>query len=65
MSESGFRYALRGKENTMTKSTTTHKIGRDAKTGEFMPVRDAQRRPATTTVETIRRPVPSPSKSKK
>lgn len=32
------------------------KIGRDAKTGEFIPVKEAQRRPNTTTVETIKTP---------
>ena len=32
------------------------KIGRDAKTGEFIPVKDAQKRPTTTTVETIKPP---------
>lgn len=32
----------------------TRKIGRDAKTGEFIPVKDAKKRPSTTTVETIR-----------
>ena len=31
------------------------KIGRDAKTGLFIPVKEAIRRPSTTTVETIRR----------
>ena len=31
----------------------SHKIGRDAKAGEFIPVKDAKRRPNTTTVETI------------
>jgi hypothetical protein len=34
----------------------TRKIGRDAKTGEFIPVKEAQRRPNTTTVETIKTP---------
>jgi hypothetical protein len=29
------------------------KIGRDAITGEFIPVEEARRRPTTTTVETI------------
>jgi hypothetical protein len=38
----------------------TRRIGRDAKTGEFIPVKDANRRPSTTTVETIK--VPSPKK---
>jgi hypothetical protein len=36
----------------------TRKIGRDASTGEFIPVKDAQRRPSTTTVETIKTPPP-------
>lgn len=31
-------------------------IGRDARSGEFIPVREALRRPATTVVETITRP---------
>jgi hypothetical protein len=30
------------------------KIGRDGKTGEFIPVKEAKRRPNTTTVETIK-----------
>lgn len=30
------------------------KIGRDAKTGQFIPVSKAKRRPATTVVETIK-----------
>jgi hypothetical protein len=33
-----------------------HKIGRDAKTGEYIPVKEAERRPATTVVETIKTP---------
>ena len=32
------------------------KVGRDAKSGQFIPVREAIRRPATTVVETIRKP---------
>jgi hypothetical protein len=38
---------------------TTRKIGRDARTGEFIPVREAIRRPSTTVVETIRKPTTS------
>ena len=38
-----------------------HKIGRDAKTGEFIPVKEAERRPNTTVVETIK---PQPKKKK-
>jgi hypothetical protein len=30
------------------------KIGRDARTGEFIPVREAERRPGTTVIETIK-----------
>lgn len=32
----------------------THERGRDAKTGEFIPVKEAQRRPNTTVVETYK-----------
>ena len=32
------------------------KVGRDAKTGEFIPVKEAKRRPNTTTVETVKTP---------
>lgn len=39
----------------------TRKIGRDAKTGEYIPVKEAQRRPTTTVVETIKtKPKPKP-----
>jgi hypothetical protein len=31
------------------------KIGRDAKTGQFIPVKEAVRRPNTTVVETIKK----------
>lgn len=44
----------------MSKSKGT-KIGRDAKTGEFIPVKEAKKRPDTTTVETL----PKPSKKSK
>ena len=33
----------------------TRKIGRDARTGRFISVREARRRPKTTVVETIKR----------
>lgn len=32
----------------------SRKIGRDANTGKFIPVKEAQRRPSTTVVETIK-----------
>lgn len=34
----------------------TRQIGRDAKTGRIIPVKEAQRRPSTTTVETVKTP---------
>jgi hypothetical protein len=37
------------------KKGTQHKIGRDAKTGRFIPVEEAKRRPSTTVVETTRK----------
>lgn len=40
----------------MTYKADTFKIGRDAKTGEFIPVKDALRRPDKTVVETIKKP---------
>jgi len=36
----------------MTKSKT-FPLGRDAKTGQFIPVNEAKRRPSTTTVERV------------
>ncbi len=33
----------------------TTKIGRDAKTGRFIPVKEAERRPTTTVVERIKK----------
>lgn len=41
---------------------TTRKIGRDARTGEFIPVREAQSRKGTAVVETIK--IPKPRKRK-
>ncbi|MEM7048404.1 MAG: hypothetical protein AAF604_02045 [Acidobacteriota bacterium] len=40
----------------MKKSSKSTKIGRDAKSGKFIPVREAKKRPSTTVVETIKRP---------
>ena len=39
----------------MARKTNTTKIGRDAKTGRFIPVKTAERRKATAVVETIRK----------
>ncbi len=32
----------------------TRKLGRDARTGTFIPVKEAKRRPGTTVVETVK-----------
>ena len=32
----------------------SRKVGRDAKTGRFIPIKEAKRRPSTTVVETIK-----------
>lgn len=45
--------------------TTTTKIGRDAGTGHFTTVRQAQQQPKTHVVETIKRPAPPPPPKKK
>lgn len=39
-----------------TKKTETFKIGRDAKSGQFITIAEANRRPAKTVVETIKKP---------
>jgi hypothetical protein len=38
----------------MPTSPAVRKIGRDARTGRFISVAEARRRPATTVIETIR-----------
>ncbi len=50
----------------MANKTVTVKVGRDARTGEFIPVKEAQHRPSTTVVETIKHTTPrSPGGKKK
>lgn len=39
----------------MSESKKTVKIGRDAETGKFIPVKEAQRRKKTAVVETIKK----------
>jgi hypothetical protein len=39
----------------MGKKNTPFKIGRDAESGKFIPVKEAERRPKTTVVEKIKR----------
>lgn len=43
----------------------TFKVGRDARTGEFIPVKQAQQRKSTAVVETIKVPTSKPSDKKK
>jgi len=42
-------------ENEMIIAGKTYKIGRDAKTGQFIPKKEAQRRKNTTVVETLKK----------
>jgi len=39
----------------MAKSPKSYKVGRDAGTGRFIPVKEAERRKKTAVVETIKR----------
>lgn len=40
----------------MSGNRKTFDIGRDSKTGEFIPVSEAKRRPATTQIERVPKP---------
>lgn len=48
----------------MSKDSKTFPIGRDSKTGEFIPVKDAKARPSTTTVERMPKPGHGDTKKK-
>ena len=37
------------------KSSATTQVGRDAKTGRFIPIKEAKRRKSTAVIETIKR----------
>lgn len=50
-----FNMALE-KGKSMSKKSKTRSIGRDAATGQFIPVDDARKRPNTTVVERISLP---------
>jgi hypothetical protein len=39
----------------MAKKSSSFKIGRDAKTGHFIPVKEAEKRPSKTVIETIKK----------
>jgi hypothetical protein len=39
----------------MSKKSTNTKIGRDAETGKFIPVKEAVKNPKTSVVETIKK----------
>lgn len=45
-------------------STKAQKIGRDAGSGKFIPVKEAERRPKTSVVETIKPPSKPAPKNK-
>lgn len=40
----------------MSKERKTFDVGRDSKSGQFIPVEEAERRPSTTTVERVPKP---------
>ncbi len=40
----------------MSTTRKTFDVGRDSTTGEFIPVKEAERRPKTTTVERVPKP---------
>lgn len=40
----------------MSKDRKTFDVGRDSKSGQFIPVKEAERRPNTTTVERVPKP---------
>lgn len=40
----------------MAKKRKTHDVGRDAKNGRFIPVKEAKRRPSTTIIERVPNP---------
>jgi hypothetical protein len=43
------------KESKMAAKEKPQKIGRDAKTGKFIPVKEAERRNSTSVVETLKK----------
>ena len=40
----------------------TRKVGRDSGNGQFVPIKETERRPKTTEVEKIKYPAPTPKK---
>ena len=46
-----------------TRKVTKFKVGRDARTGEFIKPDEARRRPSTAVVETIKRPAKTKKKT--
>jgi hypothetical protein len=49
----GSNMAKRKASETAKQESKTYQVGRDAKTGRFLSVKDAQRRKKTAVVETI------------
>ncbi len=56
LGRNGLRLLTSRAPTPMGKSTHTRQIGRDAGNGQFITIREAHRRPATTTVERITAP---------
>jgi hypothetical protein len=51
-----FPFVLEMKEAAMTKNRKTFDIGRNSETGKFIPVKEAEKHPKTTTVERVPKP---------
>lgn len=45
----------KGRKETKSVQGKTYKVGRDAKTGEFIPVKEARQRKSTAVVETMKK----------
>jgi hypothetical protein len=58
------KYTVNRKEVIDMAERKTFDVGRDSKTGEFIPVKEAERRPNTTTVERVPKPGYGDTKSK-
>jgi hypothetical protein len=62
---SGWRQSDAGERSIpMANDRKTFDVGRDSKSGQFIPVKEADRRPNTTTVERVPKPGFGDTKSK-
>ncbi len=59
------KHSKNKKEVMIMADRKTFDVGRDSKTGHFIPVKEAERRPSTTTVERVPKPGYGDTKDKK